>query len=153
MLFSNSLCQVRSIDNLQEFHWVHPYNQTLGYGSNQDFRHDLGLFERGFEGRMSLFTATNDDSSKRTPNSVPYLSGKVLQKEGDRYSFQYTFQNDTMSSVLTMKGKSSVGYYLIFPYLYLIRAFLTSMRFYKVLIPYMQAWGSGKIVPFRLTIF
>ncbi|KAG8184109.1 hypothetical protein JTE90_025411 [Oedothorax gibbosus] len=97
-----NLCQVRPLDNLTEYHWIHPYNKTLGYTTNSEIEYNYALMERGFDGQTSLFTATTV-TGQMSPIAAPFLSCKVLKSDGDRYYFQRPYQNNTFLNAVFMK--------------------------------------------------
>ncbi|KAG8184090.1 hypothetical protein JTE90_025398 [Oedothorax gibbosus] len=120
------ICQVRPIDNLEEYHWVEPYNETLGFTTNENIK-SYALFNRGLDGQTSLITASFDDNDKRNSKSAPFLSSKILKKDGDRFYFQYTYQSNFASSRVVFKSDSSrypcddgftYGGFIYFPVLY-----------------------------------
>lgn len=104
----NRLCQIRPTDNLNEVHWVHPHNSSLGYNLGRES--NRALFERGYDGQWTLFTS---HAEHEYDSSVPVVSKKVLVKENDEYHFQYPLGKDPASSYLFIDRTDKV-YFIMF---------------------------------------
>lgn len=99
------MCQVIPTSNLTESHWFRPYNESL---SSTGPYFNRAFFGRGYNGQWTLFTASTDNMHGRTRFTAPFLTSKVLEKEGDNYAFRYSFQNETAMSALRLKDNKMV---------------------------------------------